>query len=288
MYVGLSGSTKMIYGFAPDLNIVSFVDSAGAKPYTARRLAGQTYVLDDAGVFSLSASQAYGNFAPASITMALRPFMQSRRNIATAALINREKSQYRVFYNDGFGLYVTVANGRLIGAMPVMFPDEVLCACEGETPDGYETAFFGSDNGFVYRLDSGTSFDGQPIDHYLTLTFASQKNSRVRKRYRKASVEVQGSSVAQFDLTYELGYGGEDPAQGFEIKDASLQLSVAYWDSFTWDQFVWDGKQLSPTDLELEGTAENIALRFAGASALYQPFTLNSVMLHYQVRRVMR
>lgn len=288
MYVGLAHSTKMVYGFAPELNIVSFVDSAGAKPYTAKRLAGQTYVLDDGGVFSLSASQNYGNFSPASITMAIRPWTQERRNLATAALINREKSQYRVFYSDGFGLYVTVMNGKLIGAMPVLFPDEVMCACEGETPDGIETAFFGSDNGFVYRLGAGTSFDGAPIDHYLTLTFASQKNSRSRKRYRKASIEVQGSSFAQFELTYELGYGSDDPAQGFEPKQTALGLSVAYWDSFTWDQFTWDGRTLSPTDLELTGTAENIALRFAGGSPIFQPFTLNSVMLHYQPRRVMR
>jgi hypothetical protein len=38
----------------------------------------------------------------------------------------------------------------------------------------------------------------------------------------------------------------------------------------------------------MEGSAENVAVRVASVSALYQPFTVNSVILHYSARRGLR
>lgn len=284
----MESTTRILYGSsAANFKPVDFEDATGCKAYTQAKL-GQVFMLDDGGVFGLSTSQNFGNFSANALTMNIRPWTQVRRNLARQAIVNREKSQYRVFFSDGFGLYITMVNGKLIGSMPVLFPDPVYCACQGETPDGRETSFFGSDDGFVYRLDAGTSFDGDEIDHYMTLVYASQGNSRVRKRYRAASLEVSGEGFAQFDVTYELGYGGPEPAQGVAVQRAGLNLSTVYWDDFTWDDFTWDGRTLAPTEIELNGTAENIALRIAGRDARFEPITINSLVLHYTPRRGLR
>lgn len=284
----MASTTQMLYGTsAATFTLVSFDDATGAKSYTQAKVGGQVLMFDTGGVFSLRTSQDYGNFSTNALTHPIRPWTQVRRNLARAALVNREKSQYRVFYSDGFGLYITLGN-KGAASMPVYFPDPVYCACQGEAPDGLETSFFGSDNGMVYRLDAGTSFDGAAIDHHMTLVYAAQGNSRVRKRYRAAVLEVNGEGYSQFEMTYELGYGGTEPAQGVAIQTAGINLSSVYWDSFTWDDFTWDGRTLTPTELELHGTAENISLRIAGSSDLYAPFTINSVVLHYTTRRGMR
>jgi hypothetical protein len=55
-----------------------------------------------------------------------------------------------------------------------------------------------------------------------------------------------------------------------------------------WDNFVFDGNELSPSEVEVEGTAENIAISISATSDLFRPFTVNSIMLHYSTRRGLR
>lgn len=280
-------NTYVLYGVASGAwNLVPYDKGTGAWPYTAQTLA-DAYVLDDRGVVALTTSRNYGNFDNATLTLAIRPFVRARRSLVTASGLNREKSQYRVFYSDGYGLYLTVADGRMRGAMPVYFPNPVACWCEGESVSGTESSFFGSSNGYVYRLDSGNDFDGVAVEERLQLNFNSQGNARVLKRYRRASLEVSGGGFARFDFGYRLGYEsvriGQATRQSYD-----LDLAVASWDSFVWDSFFWDGRSLSPTEVECNGTAENIAIVVSSSSRTSQPYTINSVTLHYSPRRGIR
>jgi hypothetical protein len=279
---------QILYGSsASDFQLQTFEDSTGAKARTVQLL-GQLYALDDRGVMALSASQNFGNFDAASITMQIRPFVQTRRNSATGSLVNREKSQYRIFFSDGSGLYLTIANGKFLGAMPVLFVDPVRCCCTGDSPNGTEVAYFGGDSGMVYRLDAGTSFDGDPIDFHFKLVESHQKSPRQNKRYRKVTAEVSGDTYCEFQVSGEFGYGTAEREQWNAPTDAEMVLTSLNWDEFIWDSFTWDGRSLSPTEIGIEGTGENISLTLAGRSAKFDTFTINSLIVAYSPRRLMR
>jgi hypothetical protein len=280
-------NTSILYGTsAANFNLVSYNVGTGAKPYSSQNVA-IAYSFDDRGVVSLTTTLNYGNFDTSALTLNIRPFVQQRRNLVTASGVNREKGQYRVFFSDGFGLYLTFVNGKYMGAMPVQFPNSVTCMVEGEKPDGSETAFFGSTDGFVYRLDAGTSFDGVEIPANLVLVFNAIKSPRITKRYRKGSFEITGTGYAEFAFSYELGYGSLAISQEIE-RTYESNLVASFWDLVNWDNFVWDGRTLAPSEVEVRGTAENIAVRVASISPIYQPFTVNSVILHYTMRRGLR
>ena len=280
-------NTFILYGSSEvDFKLVSYNVGTGAKPYSGQNL-NQSYTFDDRGVINLQTTLNYGNFDTSALTLNIRPFVQQRRNLVTATGVNREKGQYRVFFSDSYGLYITLINGSYMGAMPVQFPNPVTCMCEGEKPDGSETAFFGSTNGYVYRLDAGTSFDGSEISANMVLVFNAIGSPRVLKRYRRASLEVTGTSYAEFAFSYDLGYGSIEYEQGAP-RSYESNLVASFWDRVTWDQFIWDGRTLAPSEVEVEGTAENIAVRVASISSIYQPFTINSVILHYSMRRGLR
>lgn len=287
MAVYTRNDTFVLYGTSSaNWNLVSYNVGTGAIPYTGQNL-NQSFVLDDRGVINLATSLNYGNFDSAALTLNIRPFIQQRRNIATASCVNREKAQYRVFFSDGYGLYMTMSNGKLLGSMPVQFPDAVTCMVEGEKPDGTETSFFGSTNGYVYRLDAGTSFDGQEIAASVLLTYNHTGSPRALKRYRKGSLEIGGTGYAEFTFAYELGYSTPLISQPIgSVYESALVAS--YWDSVNWDSFVWDGRTLAPSEVEVNGTAENIAVRISSISDIYPPFTVNSVILHYSLRRGLR
>jgi hypothetical protein len=267
-------------------NLVPYNTGTGAYFRTTATMS-DTYFGDVRGVSSLKASLNYGNFDSAQLTLNLRPFFQNRRTLAVDSSINREKSQYRIFFSDGYGLYVTINNGEYLGSMPVLFPNAVACVTEGLNSTGVEKAYFGSTNGMVYQLDAGTSFDGAALSSNLTFTFNAKGDARQLKRWRKASVEIQGTSYAGFQFTYDLAYASSvhetQPLQNYVSS-----LSSVYWDSFTWDNFVWDGTTLQPTELEVQGSAENIALRFSSSNTYVGPYTINSITMHYSPRRGLR
>jgi hypothetical protein len=279
--------TSVLYGTsAEDFRLSTFNSGTGAIAYTAQMM-DSAYVLDDRGALSLSTAQNFGNFDTASLTLNIRPYIQFRRNLATASSVNREKGQYRIFFSDGAAVYITINNGRLLGSMPIQFNHPATCCVEGETPDGSDTAFFGSINGFVYRLDAGTSFDGEEIQANMSLVFNSVRSPRLRKRYRRASIEMTGDSYAQINFNYDLGYRSIEIEQPDDrLYDGDLRKS--YWDSLQWDNFVFDSRELAPTEVEVVGTAENIAINLSSVSKLFKPFTVNSIILHFSIRRGLR
>lgn len=259
-------------------------DGSGAYARTARYI-GQGLVFNDRGVVSLTASQNYGNFDSAAMTQGLLQFVQAHRMNTTCAVLNRSRSQYRVFFSDGSGLYVTVLNGEYLGAMPVQFDHPVMCAWN--EPGTTEETYFGSTDGMVYRMDIGGNFDGNAMSWALELAYADQGGPRVRKRYRRCSLEMQGAGYAEFDFGYSLSYGSEDADQP-GITTVASSTKPAYWDSFVWDQFVWDGRQVAPTEIEMDGTGESVSIAISGQSAYWPSFTINSVTLHYSPRRLTR
>lgn len=281
---------QILYGSSSaDFVPRSFEDSAGAKPRTAQFIGG-LYSLDDRGVMSATATQAFGNFVTAALTLNCRPFIETRRNIATGSLVNRAKSQYRVFFSDGYGLYITFNGTKLVGIASVKFPDVVRCCSAADSPDGTEFSFFGSADGFVYKLDAGTSFDGDAIDFEALTNYSTAGNPMQDKRYRRAQIEVQGSSYCRFYVTAEFAYGSTERAQGDYAQEAIYQLSTGHWDDgLLWDSgIVWDGRDLAPASVPIDGTGENIRFRIFGSSDAYEAFSINSLIVTYSPRRIIR
>lgn len=171
--------------------------------------------------------------------------------------------------------------------MPVQFTNPVVCCDGGENNTGDLASFFGSDNGFVYQLDMGTSFDGVAIPANINLVYNPVGSPRILKRYRKASVELTGDAYAEIQFGYDLGYRSTLIGQPVDAQYEN-DLRSAYWDTFLWDNFVWDGSDISPSEIEVNGTAENIAIRISSVSDLFESFTVNSIILHYTMRRGLR
>lgn len=286
--IGHESGIQNLYGTsAADFQLVTFEDSAGVKANSAQRL-GQMFVLDDRGVLSVAATQAFGNFAANTITLNIRPWIRARRNLVIGSAVNREKNQYRLFFSDGAALYITIANGKVVGCMPMQYAHLPRCVCSGETPDGAETMFFGAEDGYVYRLDAGTSFDGAAIDYLLDRVPAHQGAPRQVKRYRRSTFEVQGDSYATFKVSYSFAYGSSERAQQDSDTTAAILLQSAQWDEFTWDEFVWDGNSLLPAEVPIDGSGENIVTRIFGSSAVFEPFTISSEIITYSARRRLR
>jgi hypothetical protein len=286
--VFLRTNAAFLYGTDPTtFNFVTFNTGIGALPYSMQNLF-DTFFLDTLGVVTLKTTLNWGNFLPSTLTKNILPFIQRERANLLASALNREKSQYRLFFSDGYALFCTILNQQYLGSGLVLYPNVMNCVDYEVLTTDVEATYAGSESGYVYQLDVGTSFDGGPIDAFFVTAWDALKSPRILKRFRAASIEVQGGSYADIQYGYQLGYDSNQLAQLPAI-DLPLNLGdVPHWDSFVWDAFVWDGAGLSPTDVDETGTAENIRTVITSGTNYIEAFTVSSIIHHYSMRRGLR
>jgi hypothetical protein len=293
MGVWCRSTTFILYGTGYSTwNLVPLNTGCGGIPFTAQNMA-HTYVADDRGIIDMQATLNYGNFDVDTLTYRINNFYGLRRSKIVAATLNRQKSQYRLFFNDGYAVYVQSTHGEepwmntAAGVMPIYFPNPVSIVVEAKISNGDEVIYFGSTNGFVYKMDSGTSFDGLPIPAYLNFGPNTFGSPRILKRFRRASVDATSSSYFEVGFGYKLDYNLNRTMQP-NIDNYISNISPLYWDGFTWDSFTWDGITPSPLECDMKGTAINCALSFTSNSAIFNAFTINSSIVHYTPRRGVR
>lgn len=280
--------TSFLYGTAPEnWELVTYSGSNGARAYSVQNLF-DTLMFDTFGVGRLQATLAYGNFAAAALTRNILPYIERVRGQVAASIVNRTKGQYRAFFEDGSGLYLSFLNDAYLGAVPVLFPHPVTCCDNDDTANGEEVSFFGSTDGYVRQFEKGPSFDGEELGAYITLAWDALKSPRILKRFRSASIEISSTSYTLVEFGYQLGYGTTTIKQPTPVNYPTNFASPPTWDEFVWDEFTWDGLTLSPTDVDMTGTEVNVQVTLRSGTNYIQPYQVNSVIYHYTPRRGVR
>ena len=282
-------NSAFLYGSDPTtFNYVAFNTGIGAVAKSVQNLF-DTFFLDDLGVVTLKTTLNWGNFLPSTLTKNILPFIARERGNLLASSVHRAKSQYRLFFSDGYALFCTVLNQQYMGAMPILFPAAMSCVDTTTLTTGNEASYAGSStNGYVFQLDIGTSFDGAAISAYIVTSWDPIRSPRILKRFRAASIEVQGGSYATFQYGYQLGYNVSQIEQIPAVPVGLNFSSLPYWDSFVWDSFTWDGNVVSPSDIDETGTAENIRVTITSGTNYIASYTIASIIHHYSMRRGLR
>jgi hypothetical protein len=280
---------KILYGAsAASWLAVSLNAGTGGIAFSAQQMT-DGYVLTGFGVTGLRTAQEYGNFRQSSLTTAILPYITTQRSQVNYSVLNRTKNQYRVLFADGGLLALTIVNGKLAGIGKSIFPTAMNCAWSSLTTTQAERVFYGaSTTGFVYQADTGSSFDGGIIDAFLVFNWNTMKMPRRRKRFRKLSVEMQSNFYAAFQFGYSLGYGRADLLQPTLTSYETAFSGVPLWDTAIWDAFTWDGVTVTPSEVRMIGTAENVQVTIRSTTNYIQPFTVNSMIFHYSLRRGVR
>jgi hypothetical protein len=284
------GSTRLLYGTsAADWNLKEHSLTSGAREYTIQHLGTARY-LDDRGVTQLNAVLEFGDFKENTFSQMIEPLIRSRMGDEQASMIVREKDQYRLFYNDGYGVIFKVAaeQGGFPQATRLYFPDKVVCCTSGENSSGVEELFFGSDNGMVYQMDIGTSCDGVAIEYILRLPFNNLKSPRNKKRFFKAIMEIDAPIRATLFFTPDFSYGSSFYPKAL-TQELDVQSGSAYWgENMVWGEFIWGAETPNNAEAYIDGSGENMAFLIRGESIYEEPHTITSVLLHYTVRGLKR
>lgn len=280
-------------------------EKAGSKLYGSQKL-DTVYSLGDLGVTSLARTQVFGSFVGSTVSQLVQPLIQTLRQRLTDSTVVRSSNQYRAYFDDNSVLimYVTdlgdensakVTSNSLptqFGYAQYLVP--VLKIWNSEDELGAETSYFASDDGYVYEDRIGTSFDGTAIASYVRLPFNHMGTPALRKRFRRADLEISSSKPLTLKFVSDLTYGSLESDSDIsdltatDVPVIDIFAGGGFFDTDDWDTFYWDGQNIATARAELSGTGENIGFLIFNESASARPFVIQGVTIHYDPRRLQR
>jgi hypothetical protein len=230
--------TVVLHGLSPttyDQETVS--GNRGAQEYTAADV-GRLLVADQLGIAAADATQAFGDLSRTYVSQQVEPWLKTRmqktagaasadiRMLCGAAV--RYKNQYRLYFQDGYVLTGT-ANEPLEYTLQRYYlpgddetPDQpfpLAAFGSGIDSDGRERIFgsFDADanRGYVFELDHGNTFDGQPIPAFFTLNPLSFSDSVMLKRFDRMFMLGLAEGYANLKLSRATGYDAPDGTKTF-------------------------------------------------------------------------
>lgn len=285
------GRNKIAYLAGSDSDtfvLTTLSDDSGSIAWTMQVMDTPIYQ-DDAGVRRMSTTQSFGNWRVGTLTEAITPLLDRKRGDSAtpvASIRVKRKDQYRVFYSDGSGICIYLGR-KPQECMPFEYPFKITCACAAayNSLSGEEQLFAGSDDGFVYQLDVGTSFDGAEILAYILFPFNSVGSAMQKKRFTRAVLEVDAGPYTQIGLTSEYGYGDSDQPPGSE-QFFDVSGGGGFWDINQWDRFFWSAPVQGIASAELQGIGRNVAVGVVSEAAWETPHTLSSISIYFSPRGI--
>lgn len=296
--------TRGLYGKdTSDWDMQPIGKKIGGKANAVQQL-DTVYTLDDLGITSLARVQAFGNFTGTTVSQLVQPIVQRMRTHITDSTVVRSSNQFRVCFDDGGVLVMYVkapgesitARGFEFGFLSYPFAINRIYNSEDET-DKERTYFVTDDDdglGYVFEDQIGTSFDGAEIASYLRLAFNHVGSPAFRKKFRRLDVELSTTRQIVLRIVQDLSYGSQENSSGQtdivsnDIDQTEVFGGGGFWDSMNWDEFEWDGQNVSNARAPLSGSGENIGFVIFNQSALANPFILQGLTIHQDLRRLQR
>jgi len=235
----------------------------------------------------VSATDDSAGYKSTPILNPIQPLLEDNIENIVTAFWCRKKSQHRLFMATGGAIYATFDAGKPKGGTAMSFPIPVLKVWSA-IEDSVEKIWFLSTTGYLYRMDSGNSFDDDYIEGSFRVPFFHYGNSRREKSFPQAIIEFDSPVLLTGDteITYAVnhaygatgyprpvietvGSSGIDSAGGFYGANAGFGL------------FVWGGPVVSQILAYLDGYGPNMSILVKYKTKYDNPFTFLSATVDY-------
>jgi len=290
MFVQSRNSTYLFHGTSvADWVMEEYSDKVGALEDTAQIL-NDVIFLDDRGVYQMRATQAFGNFTAGTLSTKQQPFIDNKKYTAISSTVSKSKNQYRIFFEDNTALYFTMKGSEMLGAMAMDLEMPVRCVCSDEDSTGEEVIFFGSDDGFVYQMDSGNNFDGEAINAYLRLPFNHLKSPQNYKRFSRVNLELDAGSSSDTTIYFvpEFSYGASSVPPSNEVSVDVAGGGGYYDEDYNWDEFYYDSQVIGEAEARIDGSGLNMGMLLRTSGTYESPHIIHGVSLRYIIRGLRR
>lgn len=280
-----ANKTSVLYGNdTSDWSLQTPLEENGAVEWTIQR-PGKPVAFDGQGVTDMQTTQAYGDFRLGGLSANVYPWFRTKKKsnaYVTASMRVRDKNQYRLFWSDGSILAMDL-NGKYPQYMPLNYGLTVKCASSVKDADGTEWLLFGSTDGYVYRADKGTSFDGSEVQAFIRLPYNHLGSPTRNKRFLQAILELESAPGISIQIAPDFDYGDADQPTATD-EDFDVAGGGGFWDEAIWNQFYWSAQVVGRASADINGIGANASLVISSAGTYEEPHTLNGITLHFSYR----
>ena len=262
---------------------------------TAQEISGDVIFLGPDGLRTVAGTERNEDFNLASVTKPVQKEIVALTsgNTSFSSVTIREKSQYRIFV---FASTTTAAASKgIIGTQIQGAQGTGLNWAETTGIKAYvadstytgktETVIFANDDGYVYQMESGNSFDGSNITASFSTPYFPITDPRTRKSVYKATIytDPQGTVNLDFNMKYDLSETGVIEPATINLSNTSSSAGIATFGdpAAIFGTSTYSGESLqSIFDTQTQGSGFTVSLQFE-SSGTGPPFSLDAAVIEY-------
>jgi hypothetical protein len=257
---------------------------------TIQEVGGDIMFLGPDGLRLLSATDRIGDFGLAVVSKGIQKEVTDfiAANTSFASVVIREKSQYRILgYNTNIS--ATSAQGILGTQFAGQGGDGMSWSdlrgirayvADSKLNENTETIVFAHDDGYLYQMEQGSSFDGGNISSSFSTPYLPINDPRIRKTFYKMFLYTDPQGSVTFNSSLKLDFDQKDSIQPQQISINNSTGSVAFYGSGTFGTATFGTKLLSLFETQLVGSGFVVSLQFTSDST-DPPYSLDAITLEY-------
>ena len=258
---------------------------------TVKEVGGDLMFLGPDGLRLLSATERNNDFGLGVVSKVIQSELIDfvGRSTSFASVVIREKSQYRLLgYNSA---YTDDAARGILGTQFAQQGGTGMAWAETRGINAHvayseyladeELILFANDDGYVYRMEDGNSFDGNNITATFKTPYMPITDATTRKNLYKMKLFVDPQGSFSCDVDVDFDFNEVDVVQPPTINISNTSSTVSVYGTSTYASGSYSSGGLRYVfDEQLQGSGFVAALNFVSTSTS-PPFSLDSVVLQY-------
>jgi hypothetical protein len=283
----LVGNTISDFQLQPISNDIGCV-----RTDTIQEVGGDIAFLGPDGVRLLSATDKIGDFG---FAVASRPIQSEvsalvSSNTSFTSCVIRGKNQYRLF---GYSANRTPATA--IGVLATQFVDQAAMGMAWSelngilayvadsiysSADSSETILFANKDGYVYRLESGNSFDGSAITAQYFTPHLTIGDPRVRKTFYRLSTYFKPGGSISGTVSPVLNFNQSNTVQPAQIFLTNVVDNPNFFGAAVYGTATYGGVLTYNFISQMVGSSLTISLQYTFGD-IGPPFSLDAITIEY-------
>lgn len=263
----------------------TLTSNIGAYKGSAHRIFDDLVYIDERGLTSLEATQKFGDFETKSYSKSIQRTLNLNIPAFVGAYVDSTLNQYRAFFSDGFGIIFTFSMTSNKGSTTS------FKAVKGATTFRYLTPIscvgnkvFGSTDGYLYKIDSGTSYNGANIDTILATSYHHYNSPSLFKKFR--SVFFEGYIPFKLDFNIQATFDYNNTANIESTSPEKLiitgGLGGAYGEG-RYDTIRYGSSENQTSVFYVNAFGSSMSLYLGTSNKYTEPHTLSSMIVQYSL-----
>ncbi len=259
---------------------------------TVQEVGGDIAFLGPDGIRLLSATDRIGDFG---LAVASRPIQSEvtafvAGNTQFASCVIRGKNQYRLF---GYSPSKTRVTSE--GVLGTQFADQtaqgmawaelrgiMVTAVDSiySNADSEEVVVFANKDGYVYRMESGNSFDGSNILAVYYTPFYAMQDPRMRKTFYKLTTFIDPEASVTGVVTPKLDFDEDGTIQPGGVDLVSVSGGASYYGSSEYGYGRYGAKLRNTFTSQIIGSGYTVSFQYV-FDGVDQPFSLDALAAEF-------